>query len=432
MKYLGLPLYEVTLVDDEDRMTVVSLVDDPAVESDFIMFSEDKKPQLFNIQDKEQQVILGVAIRADYPIYRIDPSTGFEYFITFSKEVIKDIVKRYSKDGFFNNVSLQHNGKLINGVTMIEMFIKDTERGINPKGFEDIEEGSLFIAYHVENKELWNAIKKSGEFNGFSIEIYATPVPSTYRKEEDEMFTIDMETLTADFSKKKETFSVADELAKIVGDSQCHDLTISGNRTLTGAQVYQIGMQDGKNMAVIYADSPYGGRKQWYIYETKNITNIKPSNSPFVDWNTARQGASWQGVEDLLDDLTVSKTAIVASNDLQSIIENRVWVMIDYNDEEDNPHTGARQCMVLAWGLTKRGNECIRVYEKYGDSRSAAEGFGEIPDYRLMLTKRVLSLRVLDFMEPWTDEDLDWRYNWYGDDSMSEVFFHYEGEDKFI
>ena len=43
--------------------------------------------------------------------------------------------------------------------------------GINPIGFEHIEDGSWFTAYKVENKQVWEDVK-AGKFNGFSVEGY--------------------------------------------------------------------------------------------------------------------------------------------------------------------------------------------------------------------------------------------------------------------
>ena len=49
--------------------------------------------------------------------------------------------------------------------------------GISPKGFEDIEEGSLFAIYKVKNDALWKKIKE-GEWNGFSMEGYYRYTPA--------------------------------------------------------------------------------------------------------------------------------------------------------------------------------------------------------------------------------------------------------------
>ena len=51
---------------------------------------------------------------------------------------------------------------------MVQWFIKDTENGINPTGFEAAEDGSLFAEFKVENEEIWNQIKE-GTFKGFSL-----------------------------------------------------------------------------------------------------------------------------------------------------------------------------------------------------------------------------------------------------------------------
>lgn len=53
---------------------------------------------------------------------------------------------------------------------MVECFIKDSEKGISPTGFEDVPEGSLFCTFKVEDEKLWNEIVNTDHFNGFSLE----------------------------------------------------------------------------------------------------------------------------------------------------------------------------------------------------------------------------------------------------------------------
>lgn len=111
----------------------------------------------------------------------------------------------------------------------------------------------------------------------------------------------------------------------------------------------------------------------------------------------------------------------VNPNDFAAIIDNRLWVNIKYDDGKKNPASGSRLCKIVAWGMSVAGNECIRVYENVGDSRS-----GGIPDYRLMLTRRIKSISVAENIEPWKESDLDSRYNWSGDRGMSVVFYNYQ------
>lgn len=164
-----LPIYEATIENMDDGLYTVSFVDYPAVLSDFLYFKEDKKPLNFKVENEEKRLVTGVLMRADYPIYRIGNS-GYEYYIRFSRKTIEKMVEKWLSEGLTNNVNLMHNPEnYVENVYLREIFIKDSNRGISPKGYEDIEEGSLFGTYYVENDDVWQSIK-NGEFKGFSIE----------------------------------------------------------------------------------------------------------------------------------------------------------------------------------------------------------------------------------------------------------------------
>lgn len=165
----NLPIYEayIDTGDTQTGMFVISLVKEPAIESDFLSFSKDKVQMKYKIVNEEQQKVFGAVAIADKPIYRIDES-GFEYYIVFNKETISKMAEKYFKMGLQNNVDTDHNFKLEDGVTLTQMFIKDSEKGINPTGFEDVTDGSLFAEYHIENYEVWKDIKE-GKYKGFSL-----------------------------------------------------------------------------------------------------------------------------------------------------------------------------------------------------------------------------------------------------------------------
>lgn len=165
----GLPLFEakVDMEDKETGMWCVSLVDAPAVERNFMAFEDNKKVLKYKVENEEQRKVFGLVMLADTPIYRRDNS-GFEYYITYSKETIALMAEKYFRDGFQNQVDTQHNFKLEDGITLTQMFIKNVEKGVNPIGFEDVADGSLFGEWHIENDEVWNAIK-DGTYKGFSL-----------------------------------------------------------------------------------------------------------------------------------------------------------------------------------------------------------------------------------------------------------------------
>jgi hypothetical protein len=165
---MSLPLYNIVIDDAETGIDRISLVEMPAVESNFLAFAKDKKQIMFSANE-EQQMITGVLARADYPIYRYDDQLG-EYYIQFGKEVIKEMAEKLLVDGHQNWVNIEHiENSDVDGVYMIEMFLKDSKKGINPIGFEDISDGSLFATFKVRNTKIWELIK-DGTFKGFSIE----------------------------------------------------------------------------------------------------------------------------------------------------------------------------------------------------------------------------------------------------------------------
>lgn len=163
-----LPIYDIfiNLDDPETTVSFNSLVASPAHEKAFQMFSKDKVKWQFN---EEERVVTGVAIACDLPIYR--NQQGNEFYVTFGKQAIKDIVFDYARRGNFNNVNLNHDEKeIVKGAYMTMIYQIDNEKGFTaPERFKDESDGSLLVSYKITDNNLWNDVKK-GKFTGFSIE----------------------------------------------------------------------------------------------------------------------------------------------------------------------------------------------------------------------------------------------------------------------
>lgn len=172
----GLPVYIADIMDDDEcGIKRISLVTSPAVEREFVAFAE-QRALTYSIADDERRHILGVVMRANYPIYRKDGNT--EYFIMYRPAAIERMAEKYLREGRQNNVNIQHvDGSDVDGVEMVQWFIKDTAKGINPAAFPDVEDGSLFAEFHVTNDDVWSEIK-NGTFRGFSLEGVFTVEPS--------------------------------------------------------------------------------------------------------------------------------------------------------------------------------------------------------------------------------------------------------------
>ena len=93
---------------------------------------------------------------------------GFEYYITFDADTVRAMAEKYLKDGFQNEVDTMHSFEMVDGVHMVQWFISDKENGVNPAGFEDVNDHSLFAEFKVENDEIWEGIKE-GTWKGFSL-----------------------------------------------------------------------------------------------------------------------------------------------------------------------------------------------------------------------------------------------------------------------
>ena len=165
------------LSDEDEGIDFMGLVEHPAHMKSFIAFGKDGKPEkkqhFFN---DDEQIIMGVAISTDQPIYRRSAEIG-EYYTYFTKEETRKMGQRLLASGYLNNVNEQHDSsKVVEGIQLDSIYYVDKDRGIEaPAVFKDqkLKDGSMIISYKVHDKQNWNSIKQkiqSGEISGFSIE----------------------------------------------------------------------------------------------------------------------------------------------------------------------------------------------------------------------------------------------------------------------
>jgi hypothetical protein len=124
----------------------------------------------FAIQNEDEHIITGAIMIPDQLIYRTNERFG-EHYVKFSAQTIKDIAIKFSKKGYQKNVNLMHDANMqVEGVTMFESFISDSQRGIKPiEAFKDLPDGTWFGSFYVENSKVWELIKQ-GQVKGFSVE----------------------------------------------------------------------------------------------------------------------------------------------------------------------------------------------------------------------------------------------------------------------
>ena len=166
---------------DDSEVFAISLVEEPAVESDYIALAKEK--QQIMLKDEKRHMVYGCALRADFPIYRYSPEYG-EYYIEFTKEAISKIARRFMKDGYLQNFTADHE-KDAEGIYVAESWIKESEEFDKSKALgigDDCAIGSWFIGAYVDSNDLWRKVE-SGEWNGFSVEAFVGLTPEELTKQ---------------------------------------------------------------------------------------------------------------------------------------------------------------------------------------------------------------------------------------------------------
>ena len=163
-------LYELRIEDDLDEVYAISLVESPAIESDFIYF--DKEEVQFARVDEEQRLLLGPILIPDRKILRID-GEGQPYHVFFTKDTIKRLAQNYLKKKYTDKATLEHASS-IKGVTLVESWIKDGKLDKSNNYGLSLPEGSWVGVFSVdkskEGERIWNDYVKTGKVKGFSIE----------------------------------------------------------------------------------------------------------------------------------------------------------------------------------------------------------------------------------------------------------------------
>lgn len=175
---MDLPFIEFKLTDEVEGLQAIALVDSPAIGLNYQAFA----PHKFEVINEEKRIVMGAAMIPDLPIYRRDERG--EYYAIFKKETIKALVQKLFKDNKHNNFNEQHNAfKILDDVFIYQSFITDAELGISaPSGFENVADGTWFIAAKVENDEAWAKVKEEGLLKGFSVEGVFDLEPYKFKK----------------------------------------------------------------------------------------------------------------------------------------------------------------------------------------------------------------------------------------------------------
>ena len=206
-------------IDEEDEVSgieAVSIVESPAIESDFIAL----KNQEFKFAEvnKEKRILMGAALIPNKPIYRKNDEN--EYYIYFSKDTVRKASELFFIRSNQNNSTLEHNVPLT-GLTAVESWIVEDEKDKTRFYGLDVPIGTWMLSMKVQNDDVWNDYVKSGKVKGFSIEGYFADKlerPNEQKKDmsKEEIAEAKIEELRQLFSNHKVNLTINDDINSLL------------------------------------------------------------------------------------------------------------------------------------------------------------------------------------------------------------------------
>lgn len=160
------------VIDEENEISgvdAISIVENPAIEENFIALKDQKKFKFEQVGDKK--LLTGPLLIPNKPIFR--KSGDDEYYIYFTRETIRKAAELYLKNGYQQNHTLEHDAKL-RGMTLVESWLVEDETHDKSRKFGmDVPLGTWMGTIKVDNDDVWETFVKGDQpVKGFSIEGY--------------------------------------------------------------------------------------------------------------------------------------------------------------------------------------------------------------------------------------------------------------------
>ena len=158
------------IIDETEKLNgieAVSIVEFPAIESNFIALSEHL--ELAKVDD-EKKILMGAALIPNKNIYRRNGDD--EYYIFFSNDTVRKASELFLMNSNQNNATLEHEKKLKDLSVVESWIVEDTEMDKSKKYGLNAPVGTWMVSMKVNNDAIWNDFVKTGKVKGFSIEGY--------------------------------------------------------------------------------------------------------------------------------------------------------------------------------------------------------------------------------------------------------------------
>lgn len=164
-----IPTYKIVVNPDDEKTGVyaVSLVDEPAIEVDWIKLA--KIEELLFSANKDKQMLFGPMLIPNKLIYRRDGEK--EYNIVFDEETIQTIADKYNENKLGDVFNFQHSDRKVEAVLLQNWITGETDKS-QEYGFS-LPKGTWFGGVKVKDEQFWMEEVRTEKVKGFSVEIMA-------------------------------------------------------------------------------------------------------------------------------------------------------------------------------------------------------------------------------------------------------------------
>jgi hypothetical protein len=164
-------IYKMT-IDENDSETGVfalSLVESPAIESNFVYLSKQLELIKLATVNEEKRIIIGPALIPNMEIPRIDEA-GEDYYITFPEETVEKAAELFMLRQNNNNATIEHQQSVDNLSVIESWLVVDPKRDKSNVYGMEFPKSTWMIKMKINNDDVWENYIKNGKVKGISLE----------------------------------------------------------------------------------------------------------------------------------------------------------------------------------------------------------------------------------------------------------------------
>ena len=368
--------FEAVFNDNNKGVYGISLVENPAMEGDFIALSKDAKIE-FKTVDEEQRILMGLVLEPNKPIYR--NQDGEEFNIVFSEQVIKDLSQNFFKQGYQTNSSIEHSGNRVEGLSFFESWIVEDSKIDKSANFGlSYPKGSWIATMKVENEEIWNDYVKTGKVLGFSIDAFVTLKEVNLKsniemaEEKKDKFSEFVDVMLSALKlNKKEEVSTEVKFGSIKSEDGAVTIMYDGEMLEVGGSVWVEG-EDGAKIPLPIGEIPLEEGKLLVIAEEGVVAEV-------------REAAAEEVKPSEEEELAAPATATATAKEVTDAIKS---VLIKYSEEMD-----AKLAEIKA--EFSKENASLKEEVVTLSEQPASKAIKSTPEQKVTLTKKG---RILEAM----------------------------------